>query len=129
MTSLPHAPMGDNLILSVDGGSGSFDDLAKSMERGLLITTLWYIRMVDPQTLLLTGLTRDGIYLVEGGEVQGAVNNFRWNDSPLNILNNIVKAGATEITQPREWADYVDRVAMPPMIIKDFNMSTVSEAN
>lgn len=129
MTSLPHAPMGDNLILNVDGGSGSFDDLAKSMERGLLITTLWYIRMVDPQTLLLTGLTRDGIYLVEGGEVQGAVNNFRWNDSPLNLLQNIVKAGSTEITQPREWADYVDRVAMPPMIIKDFNMSTVSEAN
>jgi predicted Zn-dependent protease len=129
MTSLPFAPMGDNLILSVDGGSGSFDDLVKSMERGLLITTLWYIRMVDPQTLLLTGLTRDGIYLVEGGEVQGAVNNFRWNDSPLNLLNNIVRAGATEITQPREWANYVDRVAMPPMIIKDFNMSTVSEAN
>ena len=129
LTSLPHAPMGDNLILSVDGGSGSFEDLAKSMDRGLLITTLWYIRMVDPQTLLLTGLTRDGIYLVEGGEVRGAVNNFRWNDSPLNLLNNIVRAGATEITQPREWADYVDRVAMPPMIIKDFNMSTVSEAN
>jgi predicted Zn-dependent protease len=121
--------MGENLVLGVEGGTGSLDDLASRMENGLLVTTLWYIRMVDPQTLLLTGLTRDGIYLVKNGEVQGAVNNFRWNDSPLNILNNIVEAGSTEICQPREWADYVDRVAMPPMIIKDFNMSTVSEAN
>lgn len=129
LTSLPYAPMGDNLILDVDGGSGSLEDLVSGMEHGLLITTLWYIRMVDPQSLLLTGLTRDGIYLVKGGEIQGAVNNFRWNDSPLNLLNNIAKAGATEITQPREWADYVDRVAMPAMVIKDFNMSTVSEAN
>ncbi len=129
LTSLPYAPMGDNLILDVDGGSGSLEDLVSGMEHGLLITTLWYIRMVDPQSLLLTGLTRDGIYLVKGGEIQGAVNNFRWNDSPLNLLNNIAKSGATEITQPREWADYVDRVAMPAMIIKDFNMSTVSEAN
>jgi predicted Zn-dependent protease len=129
MTSLPYAPMGENLVLGVEGGTGSLDDLASRMENGLLVTTLWYIRMVDPQTLLLTGLTRDGIYLVKNGEVQGAVNNFRWNDSPLNILNNIVEAGSTEICQPREWADYVDRVAMPPMIIKDFNMSTVSEAN
>jgi predicted Zn-dependent protease len=121
--------MGENLILTVDGGSGSLEDLATKLGNGLLVTTLWYIRMVDPQTLLLTGLTRDGIYLVKNGEVQGAVNNFRWNDSPLNILNNIAEAGSTEICQPREWADYVDRVAMPPMIIKDFNMSTVSEAN
>ncbi len=129
LTSLPYAPMGDNLILEVDGGNGSLEDLVAGMEEGLLVTTLWYIRMVDPQSLLLTGLTRDGIYLVKGGEIQGAVNNFRWNDSPLNLLNNIAKAGATEITQPREWADYVDRVAMPAMVIKDFNMSTVSEAN
>ena len=129
LTSLPYAPIGDNLILDVDGGSGSLQDLISGMERGLLITTLWYIRMVDPQSLLLTGLTRDGIYLVEGGEIKGAVNNFRWNDSPLNVLKNISRAGSTEITQPREWADYVDRVAMPAMIIKDFNMSTVSEAN
>jgi len=129
LTSLPYAPMGENLVLTVDGGSGSLEDLASKLNNGLLVTTLWYIRMVDPQTLLLTGLTRDGIYLVKNGEVQGAVNNFRWNDSPLNLLNNIAEAGTTEICQPREWADYVDRVAMPPMIIKDFNMSTVSEAN
>jgi predicted Zn-dependent protease len=121
--------MGENLILEVDGGKGSLDEMIAKVDNGLLITTLWYIRMVDPRTLLLTGLTRDGIYLVKGGEVQGAVNNFRWNDSPLNMLNNIASAGSTEITQPREWADYVDRVAMPALLVKDFNMSTVSEAN
>ena len=129
LTSLPYSPMGENLILEVDGGKGSLDEMITKIDNGLLITTLWYIRMVDPRTLLLTGLTRDGIYLVKGGEVQGAVNNFRWNDSPLNMLNNIASAGSTEITQPREWADYVDRVAMPALLVKDFNMSTVSEAN
>lgn len=129
MTKLPYAPMGDNLILSVNGSTGSLEDLTSSLEDGLLLTTLWYIRMVDPKSLLMTGLTRDGVYLVKNGEVQGAVNNFRWNDSPLNLLQNIVKAGKTEITQPREWGDYVERSAMPPMIIKDFNMSTVSQAN
>ena len=60
--------------------------MVAATERGLLLTTLWYIREVDPQTLLLTGLTRDGVFLVEGGEVTGAVNNFRFNESPVDLL-------------------------------------------
>ena len=63
-------------------------------ERGLLLTCLWYIREVDPVTLLLTGLTRDGVYLVEDGEVVGAVNNFRFNESPLDVLARATEAGA-----------------------------------
>ena len=63
-------------------------------DRGLLLTCLWYIREVDPQTLLLTGLTRDGVYLVEDGEVVGAVNNFRFNESPVDLLGRIAEAGA-----------------------------------
>ena len=63
--------------------------------RGLLLTCLWYIREVDPQTLLLTGLTRDGIYLVENGEVTAAVNNFRFNESPVGMLARMTEVGAT----------------------------------
>ena len=129
LTSLPYTPIGDNLVMSVDGASGGLDDLVKKVDNGLLLTTLWYIRMVDPNTLLLTGLTRDGVYYVKNGEVQGSTNNFRWNDSPVNALSRIAHAGASEWTQPREWAGDVTNMAVPPMVIRDFNMSTVSPGN
>jgi predicted Zn-dependent protease len=129
LTSLPYTPFGDNLIMSVDGGSGKLEDLVKKVDDGLLLTTLWYIRMVDPNSLLLTGLTRDGVYYVKNGEVQGATNNFRWNDSPVSALSRIEHAGATEWTQPREWAGDMTSMSVPPMVIKDFNMSTVSPGN
>ena len=64
-----------------------------STKRGLLLTCLWYIRLVDPQTLLLTGLTRDGVYLIEEGEVVGAVNNFRYNESPVGMLSRVAGGG------------------------------------
>ena len=87
------------------------------------------IRLVDPQTLLLTGLTRDGVYLVEDGEVVGAVNNFRYNESPVSMLSRILEVGATQPTLPREWGDYFNRAAMPPLRVADFNMSSVSQAS
>jgi predicted Zn-dependent protease len=126
ITKLDFTPIGENAILSVDGGAGTLEDLVKKVEDGLLLTTFWYIRMVDPNSLLLTGLTRDGVYHVKGGEVVGATNNFRWNDSPVSALNRILHAGATEWTQPREWAGDMSNMATPPLVIKDFNMSTVS---
>ncbi len=126
LTKLDFTPIGENAILSVDGGAGTLEDLVKKVENGLLLTTFWYIRMVDPNSLLLTGLTRDGVYHVKGGEVVGATNNFRWNDSPVSALNRILHAGATEWTQPREWAGDMSNMATPPLVIKDFNMSTVS---
>jgi predicted Zn-dependent protease len=129
LTSLPYTPFGDNLIMSVDGASGNLEDLVKKVDNGLLLTTLWYIRMVDPNSLLLTGLTRDGVYYVKNGEVQGATNNFRWNDSPVSALSRIAHSGATEWTQPREWAGDMTSMSVPPMVIKDFNMSTVSPGN
>ena len=129
ITSMPYTPMGNNLIMSVDNGSGNLEDLIKKVDNGLLLTTLWYIRMVDPNSLLLTGLTRDGVYYVKNGEVQGATNNFRWNDSPVSALSRIAHAGATEWTQPREWAGDMTSMSVPPMVIKDFNMSTVSPGN
>lgn len=129
LTNLEFTPMGENLVMSVDGASGSLEDMVKKVDNGLLLTTLWYIRMVDPNSLLLTGLTRDGVYHVKGGEVVGATNNFRWNDSPVSALSRIAHAGTSEWTQPREWAGDMTSMSMPPLVIKDFNMSTVSPGN
>ena len=103
--------------------------MIQSTGRGLLLTCLWYIREVDPQTLLLTGLTRDGVYLVEGGEVVGAVNNYRFNDSPVDILRRITEVSTTQRCLCREWNDYFTRTAMPSVRVADFNMSTVSQAS
>jgi predicted Zn-dependent protease len=128
MTGLPVAPPIDNLVVNV-GGDGNVDDLIATVDRGLLVTCLWYIREVDPQSLLLTGLTRDGVYLIEDGKVSGAVNNFRFNESPVDLLNRFTAAGATERSYSREWGDYVPRTATPALLVPDFNMSTVSQAS
>ena len=128
LTALPMRPVVDNLILEANAAGRDLDAMVGATERGLLLTCLWYIREVDPRTLLLTGLTRDGIYLVEGGEVVGAVNNFRFNESPVDLLRRISEAGATTLTLPREWNDYFTRTAMPPLRIADFHMSSVSPA-
>ncbi|WUA12017.1 metallopeptidase TldD-related protein [Nocardia sp. NBC_01377] len=123
----PATVPGDNLLL-IGGSGATLDEMIARTERGLLLTTLWYIRVVDPATLLLTGLTRDGVYLIENGEVVGAVNNFRFNESPLDLLRRATEAGATETTLPREWKDWFTRTAMPPLRIPDFHMSSVSQA-
>ncbi|WP_406068037.1 metallopeptidase TldD-related protein [Streptomyces sp. NBC_01020] len=129
LTGLPVAPAISNLILE-GGGERSLDEMvAASGHDGpaLLLTCLWYIREVDPATLLLTGLTRDGVYLVENGEVTGEVNNFRFNESPVDLLSRATEAGRTERTLPREWGDWFTRAAMPALRIPDFNMSSVSQ--
>jgi predicted Zn-dependent protease len=129
LTGQPVTPAIDNLVLEVDGATGSLDDLVAGTERGLLLTCLWYIRTVDPQTLLLTGLTRDGVYLVENGEITGAVNNFRFNESPVDLLRRFGEASATVPAFSREWGDdYFSRTAMPALRVPDFNMSSVSQA-
>ena len=128
-TTAPATAALDNLILEDPTATASLEDMLAATDRGLLLTTLWYIREVDPQTLLLTGLTRDGVFLVEGGEVTGAVNNFRFNESPVDLLGRTVQSGRTERTLPREWNDWFTRCAMPPLRVPDFNMSSVSPAS
>jgi predicted Zn-dependent protease len=121
-------PLERNLIF--DGprpGGPSLDELIAGTRRGLLVTSLWYIREVDPQTLLLTGLTRDGVYLVENGEVTGAANNFRFNDSPVSLLGRLGQTGARVPTLARESGNYF-QMSVPPVRVDGFNMSSVSEA-
>jgi predicted Zn-dependent protease len=123
---VPVAVPADNMVMT--GGWASLADMIRRTERGLLLTTLWYIREVDPTVLLLTGLTRDGVYLIEDGQVTGAVNNFRFNESPLDLLRRATEAGVSETTLPREWGDWATRARMPSLRIPDFHMSSVSQA-
>jgi predicted Zn-dependent protease len=128
LSGLAVTPAVGNLMLD-GGGSASLAEMIGGTGRGLLLTCLWYIREVDPQTLLLTGLTRDGTYLVENGEVTAAVNNFRFNESPVGMLARTTEVGATVPALSREWGDYFPRTAMPPARVEGFNMSSVSQAS
>jgi predicted Zn-dependent protease len=128
ITGQPATPGVDNLILDA-GGSGTEADLVAGVDDGLLLTCFWYIREVDPQNLLLTGLTRDGVYRVEGGEITGAVNNFRYNESPIDLMRRYSHASETIPSFSREWGeDYFSRTATPALRIPDFNMSSESQA-
>jgi predicted Zn-dependent protease len=133
LAGLPVTPSIDNLTFAAtpagDAALPTLQAMIASTGRALLLTCLWYIREVDAQTLLLTGLTRDGVYLVENGEVVGAVNNFRFNESPVAMLGRLLEVGATVPTLPREWGDWFNRAAMPPVRVEGFNMSSVSQAN
>src|SRR5664280_70725 len=118
-----------NLVLEVPGATGSVEELVARTERGLLLTCLWYIREVDPATMLLTGLTRDGVYVVEDGQVVGAANNFRFNESPVDLLGRATEVGASVRAFGREFGEYLNRTRMPSLRIPDFNMSSVSQAS
>lgn len=120
------APYINNLIV---GGEGpAMETMIAEAERALLVTCFWYIRTVDPQTALQTGLTRDGVFLVERGEVRGAVNNFRWNMSPIVALAQATQIGRSGMSLPREHDEFL-RAKAPPLRIERFNMSSVSEAS
>lgn len=124
-TGIPAAPFIDNLVLEADG-TETLDGMIAKTGSGLLLTCLWYIREVDPKTLLLTGLTRDGVYSVQNGEIVGAVSNFRFNESPVELLGRCAEVGVPQRTLPREWSDYFTRTKMPPLRIPDFNFSSIS---
>lgn len=116
-------PRGGNLIL--DGGTKTADELVRQVDRGILVTRFWYIRFVDQRTMVLTGLTRDGMFLIENGEITRPVRNMRWNESPLAVLNNVVEFGRTVRARGTE-AD--GAIAAPPILARDFTFSSVSEA-
>jgi predicted Zn-dependent protease len=103
----------------MDGTDTSLEALIKGVKRGVLVTNLWYIRMVDPQTLLHTGLTRDGTFYVEDGEIRHPLKNFRFNESPVIMLNNLEALG-----RPTR----VNGSLIPPMVVRDFTFSSLSDA-
>lgn len=111
------APFPSNGIM--EGGDASIEDLIKSTKRGVLVTRTWYIRTVDPQTLLYTGLTRDGTFFIENGKIAYPVKNFRFNESPVIMLNNLEALG-----KPQR----IDGNLIPPMKIRDFTFSSLSDA-
>ena len=107
------------------GGEKSTMDLVRSTQKGVLVTRTWYIRMVDPQTVLLTGLTRDGTFYVENGEIKYPIKNFRFNESPVIMLNNVEEFGKPVRIQPQE-----GRIVMmlPPMKLREFTFTSLSDA-
>lgn len=126
-TNLPEAvPYIPNLV--VEGAGPSIEEMIAATDRALLITCFWYIRTVDPQRALMTGLTRDGVFVVEGGEVKGAATNFRWNMSPVAALAQASQTGRAGLALPREHDEFL-RAKAPPLRIERFNMSSVSEAS
>ncbi len=115
-------PFPGNLVL--EGQNNSLNDLIASVDRGLIVTRLWYIRVVQPKTWQLTGLTRDGVFLIEKGKVTGPVSNFRWNQSPAEVLQR-----TTKLTQPmRVTNDETGSNMAPALITTDFNFTSISDA-
>ncbi|MBL7864203.1 MAG: TldD/PmbA family protein [Cyclobacteriaceae bacterium] len=109
----------------MEGGTKSLEELIAGTKKGILVTKLWYIRQVDPQSLLLTGLTRDGTFYIENGKIQYPIKNFRFNESPIIMLNNLEELGKAERTVSTESnVNYL----VPPMKIRDFTFSSLSDA-
>jgi predicted Zn-dependent protease len=116
-TGAKYNPRPGNYIM--EGGTESLEDMIKNTRRGILVTRLWYIRQLDPQTLLYTGLTRDGTFYIENGKIKYPVKNFRFNESPIVMLNNIEALGRPE---------RIDGNMVPPMKVRDFTFSSLSDA-
>jgi predicted Zn-dependent protease len=116
-------PGPSNIIMQ--GGNSSIEEMIASTERGILVSRLWYIRMVDQQSLLLTGLTRDGTFYIENGKIKFPVKNFRFNESPVIMLNNVEALGKPErAISVESYRSYL----IPPMKIRDFTFSSLSDA-
>ncbi len=112
-------PLSSGRGMIIPGGNSSLEDMISSTERGILVTRFWYIRSVDPQSLLLTGLTRDGTFYVENGKIQFPIKNFRFNESPIIMLNNVEDLGKTVRS---------GNILVPPMKIRDFTFTSLSDA-
>ena len=119
---------GGRSALRMLGGTTSVADMIKSTERGILVTRFWYIRGVDPRTILYTGLTRDGTFLIENGKVTRPIKNFRFNESPIFFLNNLEAIGPTIRINASENLGAGGAVYMPPIKVRDFTFSSLSDA-
>lgn len=114
--------------LKMMGGTASLEELIGGIVRGLLVTRFWYIRGVDPRSILNTGLTRDGLFLIENGRVTRSVRNFRFNESPVIMLNNVEALGRPERVAAGEGGGGGGAVVVPPIVAREFNFTSISEA-
>jgi predicted Zn-dependent protease len=119
-------PVPSPTSLTMTGGTTSTTDMIKQTKRGLLITRFWYIREVDPQTVLMTGLTRDGVFLIEDGAITKPACNFRFNESPVAMLNKIIAMGPSVRAYGEESIGLP--IAVPTLLVDDFTLSSVSDA-
>src|SRR6185369_16532246 len=108
-----------------EGGTASLEEMIKNTDKGILVTRFYYIRNVDAQTLLLTGLTRDGTFYIENGKIQYPIKNFRFNESPIIMLNNLEELGKVERTVSVESNQ---NYLLPPIKVRDFTFSSLSDA-
>ena len=118
-------PTGGPSSFIMNGGDASVADMIKSTDRGVLVTRLWYLREVDPRTMLYTGLTRDGTFLIEGGKLTKALKNFRFNESPLFMLNNLETLGRPVRLAGTEAGG---AIVVPAIKVRDFNFTSLSDA-
>jgi predicted Zn-dependent protease len=118
-------PTGSPSSTKIPGGTTTTEQMIAQTERGILVTRLWYLRQVDPRTILYTGLTRDGTFLIENGKISRSIRNFRFNESPLFMLNNLEAIGpARRLAGTEAGGD----VMMPAIKVRDFNFTSLSEA-
>ena len=122
------APTGAGSSIRMSGGTASLDDLIRSTQRGLLVTRFWYLRPVDARTILYTGLTRDGTFLIENGKITKPVKNLRFNDSPVFMLNNLEALGVPERVSASEGGEPGQAIMVPPIKVRDFNFTSLSDA-
>ena len=113
-------PASTSNSLVMEGSNMTLAEMIKTTRRGLLVTFFWYIRPVDQPTLLNTGMTRDGLFLIENGEIAGPVQNFRWNMSPIVGFNNITAVGSPVPIHTGESYDGPGTALVPPVRIEDF---------
>lgn len=121
-------PTGSGGSIKMSGGTTSIDDMISSTQRGLLVTRFWYLRPVDQRTILYTGLTRDGTFLIENGKITKPVKNLRFNDSPVFMLNNLEAMGIPERVSASEGGDPGQAIMVPPIKVRDFNFTSLSDA-
>ncbi len=122
------SPTASGGSLKMSGGSSTMEEMIASTPRGLLVTRFWYLRPVDQRTILYTGLTRDGTFLIENGKITRAVKNLRFNDSPVFMLNNLEALGQPVRVSASEDGGPGQAIMVPPLKVRDFNFTSLSDA-
>ena len=121
-------PTGAPTSFLMSGGTSSVEDMIKATPRGILVTRLWYLREVDPRTILYTGLTRDGTFLIENGKITKAVKNFRFNESPIFMLNNLEAMSRAIRVSASESGNTGQAIVVPAIRTREFSFTSLSDA-